>query len=52
LQRGKILEKYLFMKTGYLLNLDGTGYFSSDVFEFMRAVLVPGGRSRMRRSIP
>jgi hypothetical protein len=30
LQRGKILEKYLFMNTGYLLNLDGTGYFSSD----------------------
>ncbi len=30
LQRGKVLEKYLFMGTGYLLNLDGTGYFSSD----------------------
>jgi len=30
LQRGKVLEKFLFMKTGYLLNLDGTGYFSSD----------------------
>ena len=30
LQRGKVLEKYLFMGTGYLLNIDGTGYFSSD----------------------
>lgn len=30
LQRGKVLEKYIFMDTGYLLNLDGTGYFSSD----------------------
>jgi hypothetical protein len=29
LQRGKALEKMLFMDTGYLLNLDGTGYFSS-----------------------
>ncbi len=29
LQRGKVLEKMLFMGEGYLLNLDGTGYFSS-----------------------
>lgn len=30
LQRGKVLEKYVFMEGCYLLNLDGTGYFSSD----------------------
>jgi len=30
LQRGKILEKFVFMEGSYLLNLDGTGYFSSD----------------------
>lgn len=30
LQRGKILEKLVFMEDCYLLNLDGTGYFSSD----------------------
>ena len=30
LQRGKILEKMVFMEGCYLLNLDGTGYFSSD----------------------
>ena len=30
LQRGKILEKFVFMEDCYLLNLDGTGYFSSD----------------------
>ena len=29
LQRGKALEKMVFMENGYLLNLDGTGYFSS-----------------------
>jgi len=29
LQRGKILEKMVFMEDSYLLNLDGTGYFSS-----------------------
>jgi hypothetical protein len=29
LQRGKVLEKMRFMDNGYLLNLDGTGYFSS-----------------------
>ena len=29
LQRGKVLEKMVFMEDGYLLNLDGTGYFSS-----------------------
>ena len=29
LQRGKVLEKMVFMDVGYLLNLDGTGYFSS-----------------------
>jgi hypothetical protein len=29
LQRGKALERMLFMDTGYLLNLDGTGNFSS-----------------------
>jgi hypothetical protein len=29
LQRGKIFEKMLFMGQGYLLNLDGTGYFHS-----------------------
>lgn len=30
LQRGKALEKMAFMDGCYLLNLDGTGYFSSD----------------------
>ena len=30
LQRGKILEKMVFMEGCYLLNIDGTGYFSSD----------------------
>ena len=29
LQRGKVLEKMVFMENSYLLNLDGTGYFSS-----------------------
>lgn len=29
LQRGKVLEKMIFMEDRYLLNLDGTGYFSS-----------------------
>ena len=29
LQRGKVLEKMVFMEDAYLLNLDGTGYFSS-----------------------
>ncbi len=29
LQRGKVLEQYVFMEDSYLLNLDGTGYFSS-----------------------
>lgn len=29
LQRGKVLEKMVFMNDCYLLNLDGTGYFSS-----------------------
>ena len=29
LQRGKVLEKMVFMEGCYLLNLDGTGYFSS-----------------------
>ncbi len=29
-KRGKVLEKMLFMGEGYLLNLDGTGYFSSN----------------------
>jgi len=29
LQRGKVLEKMIFMEDSYLLNLDGTGYFSS-----------------------
>jgi len=29
LQRGKVLEKMAFMEDSYLLNLDGTGYFSS-----------------------
>ena len=29
LQRGKALEKMVFMEDSYLLNLDGTGYFSS-----------------------
>lgn len=29
LQRGKALEKMVFMEDCYLLNLDGTGYFSS-----------------------
>ena len=31
LQRGKVLEKMVLMDDCYLLNLDGTGYFSSDV---------------------
>jgi len=30
LQRGKALEKMTFMEDAYLLNLDGTGYFSSN----------------------
>jgi hypothetical protein len=30
LQRGKVLEKFVFMQGCYLLNLDGTSYFSSD----------------------
>lgn len=29
LQRGKVLEKFVFMEGYYLLSLDGTGYFSS-----------------------
>lgn len=29
LQRGKVLEKLVFMEGCYLLSLDGTGYFSS-----------------------
>ncbi len=30
LQRGKALEQMVFMQDSYLLNLDGTGYFSSN----------------------
>ena len=30
LQRGKALEQMVFMEESYLLNLDGTGYFSSN----------------------
>lgn len=30
LQRGKVLEKFVFMENSYLLSLDGTGFFSSD----------------------
>lgn len=30
LQRGKVLEKLVFMEGSYLLSLDGTGYFSSN----------------------
>lgn len=30
LQRGKVLEQMVFMEDAYLLNLDGTGYFSSN----------------------
>ena len=30
LQRGKVLEQFLFHGAGYLLCLDGTGYFSSE----------------------
>jgi hypothetical protein len=30
LQRGKALEQMVFMEDSYLLNLDGTGYFSSN----------------------
>src|SRR4030042_7135015 len=30
LQRGKVLEKMVFMNGCYLLSIDGTGYFSSD----------------------
>jgi hypothetical protein len=29
LQRGKVLEEFVFLEGGYLLSLDGTGYFSS-----------------------
>jgi len=29
LQRGKVMEQMVFMQNSYLLNLDGTGYFSS-----------------------
>ena len=29
LQRGKVLEKFVFLEGCYLLGLDGTGYFSS-----------------------
>lgn len=29
LQRGKVIEKLVFMENSYLLSLDGTGYFSS-----------------------
>jgi hypothetical protein len=31
LQRGKVLEQYVYLDNAYLLSLDGTGYFSSDV---------------------
>ena len=34
LQRGKILEKMVFMEDAYLLNLDGTGFFSSNKLYF------------------
>jgi hypothetical protein len=30
LQRGKVLEQYVFLDDAYLVSLDGTGYFSSD----------------------
>jgi hypothetical protein len=30
LQRGKVLESYCYLDEGYLLALDGTGYFSSE----------------------
>jgi hypothetical protein len=30
LQRGKVLEQYVYLDNAYLLSLDGTGYFSSD----------------------
>jgi len=30
LQRGKVLEQYVFLDNSYLVSLDGTGYFSSD----------------------
>lgn len=30
LQRGKVMEKMVFMEGSYLLSLDGTGYFSSN----------------------
>jgi hypothetical protein len=30
LQRGKALEKMLYLEEGYLMPMDGTGYFSSD----------------------
>jgi hypothetical protein len=29
-QRGKVLEKYSYLNRGYLLSLDGTGYFESN----------------------
>jgi Transposase DDE domain len=30
LQRGKVLERFLYLEDHYLVSLDGTGYFSSD----------------------
>ena len=30
LQRGKVLERFVFLDDHYLLSLDGTGYFSSE----------------------
>lgn len=33
LQRGKVLESMVFYKGCYLLNLDGTGFFSSAALE-------------------
>lgn len=30
LQRGKVLEKMIFMEDAYLVNIDGTGFFSSN----------------------
>lgn len=38
LQRGKLLEKLVFLEGAYLLNIDGTGYFSSDTLNADRCL--------------
>lgn len=44
LQRGKVLEKMVFMEDAYLLNIDGTGYFSSNKL-YSPACMVKKSRS-------